>query len=133
MKKVLVLIAALVCVSALTWAAGPKTYQVTGPILEIRDDVIVVQKGSEKWELAKDASTLVEGKLAVGQKVTIEYAMRCTKISAKEAPKSANTGKDEKAAAAQAKPNANPAPTPAKKGTDTAPAKPATQQPATGK
>ena len=26
-------------------AAGAKTYQVTGPVLELRDDVIVVQKG----------------------------------------------------------------------------------------
>ena len=37
--------------------AGPKTYQVTGPILEVTDASIVVQKGDEKWEVARDAKT----------------------------------------------------------------------------
>lgn len=29
-------------------AAQPKTYQVTGPVLELNADTITVQKGSEK-------------------------------------------------------------------------------------
>lgn len=32
----------------------PKTYQVTGPVLELTDDVIVVQKGKDKRELTRE-------------------------------------------------------------------------------
>ena len=50
-----------------------KTYQVTGPVLEIRSDAIVVQKGKDRWEIARDGATRVVGNLRVGSKVTIEY------------------------------------------------------------
>jgi hypothetical protein len=65
-------------------AAGVKTYQVTGPVLEVRDDVIVVQKGKEKWEIARAADTKVKGDLKVGAKVTIEYRMTATTVEAKK-------------------------------------------------
>jgi hypothetical protein len=65
------------------WAAAPKTYQVTGPVLEVTDDTIVVQKGQDKWEIARDASTKVSGDLKVGSKVTIEYRMTATTVSVK--------------------------------------------------
>ncbi len=71
-------------------AAGPKTYQVTGPVLELRDDVIVVQKGKEKWEIARTADTKVTGTLKVGAKVTIEYKMTATTVETK------GDGKDKK-------------------------------------
>ena len=66
-------------------AAEPaaKTYQVTGPVLELSDTKIVVQKGEEKWEIARDADTKVTGELKVGAKVTIEYRMFATKASVK--------------------------------------------------
>ena len=57
----------------------------TGPVLEIRDDVIVVQKGKDKWELARGKDTKVTGDLKVGAKVTIEYRMTATTIEVKEA------------------------------------------------
>jgi hypothetical protein len=66
-----------------SYAAGVKTYQVTGPVLEVRDDVIVVQKGKEKWEIARAADTKVKGDLKVGAKVTIEYRMTATTVEAK--------------------------------------------------
>jgi hypothetical protein len=66
-----------------SYAAGVKTYQVTGPVLEVRDDVIVVQKGKEKWEIARAADTKVKGDLKVGSKVTIEYRMTATTVEAK--------------------------------------------------
>lgn len=56
-------------------AAAPKTYQVTGPVLEIKDDMIIVQKGKEKWEIARTSDTKIKGELKVGAKVTIEYRM----------------------------------------------------------
>lgn len=64
-------------------AGGVKTYQVTGPILELTDTKIVVEKGKEKWEVARDANTKVKGDLKVGAKVTIEYSMSAETITVK--------------------------------------------------
>lgn len=63
--------------------AASKTYQVTGPILEMTDSTITVQKGKDKWEIAKDASVSVTGDLKVGSKVTIEYFMTAKSIEVK--------------------------------------------------
>lgn len=69
--------------AALASAAGPKTYQVTGPVLEVKDDLITVQKGKDRWEIGRDASTKVTGDLKVGSKVTIEYKMMGTAVEVK--------------------------------------------------
>ena len=87
MKKILglALILSLASFSlGYAFAAG-KTYQVTGPVVEVRSDAIVVKKGSENWELAKNASTKVTGDLKVGAKVTIQYTMTATEIEVKPA------------------------------------------------
>lgn len=86
MKKVLFLVCAFMLVAAVALAAGPKTYQVTGPVLEIKGDVIVVDsiKDKAKWEVSRDAATKVTGDLKVGSKVTIEYTMTAKKIEVKE-------------------------------------------------
>jgi len=65
-------------------ARSPKKYQVTGKVLELTQDVIVVQKGDEKWEIGRDAATKVDGKLKVGDKVTIEYTMVAAKVEVKK-------------------------------------------------
>ena len=65
--------------------AAVKTYQVTGPVLELTGDHITVQKGQERWEVARDASTKVTGDLKVGAKVTIEYRMTATSVEVKPA------------------------------------------------
>jgi hypothetical protein len=65
------------------YAAPVKTYQVTGPVLEVTDTMIVVQKGQDRWEIARDASTKVAGELKVGAKVTIEYRMTATAVQVK--------------------------------------------------
>jgi hypothetical protein len=70
----------LVAGAALSARAPLKTYQVTGPVLEVRPDAVVVQKGADKWELGKDAGTKVTGDLKVGSKVTITYTMTATDI-----------------------------------------------------
>ena len=86
MKKGSVIVAAMMLVATIAFAAGPKTYQVTGPVLEMKGDVIVVEKGgNEKWEIARDAVTKVNGDLKVGSKVTIEYTMTAKKIEVKDA------------------------------------------------
>ena len=79
MLRTIALTAALAASAAF---AGAKTYQVTGPILEIKDDVIVVQKGKDKWEINKGEAK-VTGELKVGAKVTIEYTMTATTMEVK--------------------------------------------------
>ena len=68
---------------SLSLQAAVKTYQVTGPVLELRADAIVVQKGSDRWEIARDGAAKITGDLKVGSKVTIEYRMTATSITVK--------------------------------------------------
>ena len=75
----------LIAVSA---TAIERTYQVTGPILEVKEDSIVVDKKGEKWEISKDVASMIHGELKKGNKVTIKYKMIATEVDAKEdAPK----------------------------------------------
>jgi hypothetical protein len=61
-----------------------KTYQVTGPVLEVRSDMIAVQKGKDRWEIARDPSTSMKGGTPrVGDKVLIEYRMTATSVEVK--------------------------------------------------
>ena len=83
--KAFVVVLLVVLVAAPLLAAAPKTYQVTGPVLEVTNDMIVVQKGQDRWEIARDASTKVTGELKVGAKVTIEYRMTATAVDVKAA------------------------------------------------
>jgi hypothetical protein len=87
MKKILrVLVPAVFLLLAPALAqAATKTYQVTGPVLEVSDSMIAVQKGKDRWEIARDASTKVTGDLKVGSKVTIEYRMTATTVENKDA------------------------------------------------
>ncbi len=71
-----------ICASA--FAASPKTYQVTGDVLQVSDTVIVVQKGDEKWEIERTSDTKIEGTVKVGQKVTVHYTMTAKSIDAKK-------------------------------------------------
>ena len=79
--------------------AGAKDYQVTGPVLEVTDTMIAVQKGKDRWEIARDKSTTSTGEMKVGDKVTVHYAMTATSIdgAAAKADKSA-VKKEDKAA-----------------------------------
>ncbi|HOW58024.1 MAG TPA: hypothetical protein PKZ12_08470 [Smithellaceae bacterium] len=87
MKNILIFACAFLFVAAVTFAAGPKTYQVTGPVLEVTADTIIVQKGKDKWEIGRDAATKVTGDLKVGSKVTIEYTMKAAAVEVKDAKK----------------------------------------------
>jgi len=64
-------------------AAPAFAYQVTGPVVEVTDTKIVVQKGKEKWEVARTPATAVKGDIKKGSKVTVEYTMTATKIEAR--------------------------------------------------
>jgi hypothetical protein len=89
MKKILIFACTFLFVAAVAFAAGPKTYQVTGPVLELNANTIVVEKGKDKWEINRDAATKVTGDLKVGSKVTIEYTMKAATIEVKDAKKAA--------------------------------------------
>lgn len=70
-------------------AAGPKDYQVTGPVIDLTDDVITVQKGNEKWEIGREKNTKVQGDLKKGTRATIHYKMNATKVEVKDTAKKA--------------------------------------------
>jgi hypothetical protein len=100
MKSALSLLAAAsLALSSAAFAADVKTYQVTGPVLEVTDSMIAVQKGKDRWEINRDANTKVPADLKVGDKVTITYTMTATDVEMKPAK-----GKKKEAA--------SPAPTP---------------------
>ena len=82
MKKSALLVVALVLVAVVAFAAG-KTYQFTGKVLEVKDNIIVVDKNGEKFEMAKDAATKVKGDLKVGAKVTVKYESKAVDIEVK--------------------------------------------------
>ena len=63
--------------------AGAKTYEVTGPVLEVNDSMIVVQKGKDRWEMNRDANTKVTGDVKVGDKVHVTYTMSATQVEVK--------------------------------------------------
>ncbi len=81
-KVTFFLAAASLALSSAAFAAGAKTHEVTGTVLETTPTKIVLQKGAERWEIDLDPQTKVSGELKVGAKVTITYAMSATKIDA---------------------------------------------------
>lgn len=82
LKRILVLVTAFILVATISFGAT-KTYQVTGPVLEVTSTMIAVKKGADRWEIARDANTKVTGDLKVGSKVTIEYRMTATAVEVK--------------------------------------------------
>lgn len=72
----------------ITLGAAPKEkhakdYQVTGPVLDVEDNLVTVQKDDEKWQIEVPAGT----KVKVGDKVTIYYHMIATKVEHKKESK----------------------------------------------
>jgi hypothetical protein len=90
-RSVLAVMAALLLFASLA-SAAVKDYQVTGPVLEVGPDKIVVQKGKDRWEIARDASTK-GGDVKVGDKVTIHYRMTATEVEGKPAKAESKSSK----------------------------------------
>jgi hypothetical protein len=87
-----------------SFAADAKDYQVTGPVLDVTDSMIAVQKGKDRWELARDSNTKTSGEIKKGDKVTVHYTMTAVNIEAKA----------EKGAKKEAKKDSSPAASPKK-------------------
>jgi len=101
LKSLVLVPIAVVAFARAPLAAMAKTYQVTGPVLAVTDDMIAVQKGKDRWEIGRDSTTKVTGDLKVGSKVTVEYRMTATAIEEKSAgakAKGADTGTKSKSA-----------------------------------
>lgn len=94
--RTLALAAILLAPSTAVFGAAAKTYQVTGPVVEVTPDTITVMKGKEKWEISRDKDTKVTGEPKVGAKVTIMYRMSAASIEAKEEGKKGEAKKEEK-------------------------------------
>jgi len=82
MKRLVFLVFILFLFASFAYA-GSTAYQVTGPVLEVKDNSITVQKGKEKWEIARDKDTKITGDLKVGSKVTVYYTMKATSVEVK--------------------------------------------------
>jgi hypothetical protein len=82
-RKLLLLCASIFFITSTAFAAT-KSYQVTGPIVESNDKMIVVQKGKDRWELQRTPDTKVNANLKPGEKVTISYSMTANDVEAKE-------------------------------------------------
>lgn len=92
MKRFILLLFVIVLFASFAFAGTTTSYQVTGPVLAVTDNSITVQKGKEKWEIARDKDTKITGDLKVGSKVTVHYTMKATSVEAKGEEKK----KDEK-------------------------------------
>ena len=85
MKKICALAAAaaILLISSAALAASAKTYQVTGEVVMANEDMIVVMKGNERWEVSRDAGTKMPDNIQVGDKVTITYRMHAASVETK--------------------------------------------------
>ena len=99
------LAAASLVLSSAAFGGSAKDYQVTGPILEMNDSMIAVQKGKDRWEIARNSGTKSSGEMKVGDKVTVHYTMTATEIEAKAAKAEKGKKEDAKTSASPAKPN----------------------------
>ena len=100
MRSFLCAMALFMLIAGQALAAGPKDYQVTGPVTDLTDDVITVEKGKEKWEISRNRDTKVDGDLKKGSRVTVHYKMTATSVDVKD---SAKTKTDSKAKSSKTK------------------------------
>jgi hypothetical protein len=91
MKRQLGIILAALFLSA-SFALA-KDYQVTGPVVDVKDDAIIVKKGSENWEIARDKETKTSGEVKKGDRVMVKYKMIATSIEGKESAKTKSDSK----------------------------------------
>lgn len=92
MKRLLGLFIALAFAASGSFALA-KDYQVTGPVVDVKDDQIIVKKGTENWEIARDKDTKATGEIKKGDRVTIKYKMIATTIESKSTAKAVDKTK----------------------------------------
>ena len=92
MKRTIGLFAVMLFLSAASLVAA-KDYQVTGPVVDVKEDVIIVKKGNENWEIVRDKNTKTTGDIKKGDRVMIKYKMTATSIEGKEPTKAKTEAK----------------------------------------
>jgi len=92
MKRTLALFIVVLFLSAAS-LVGAKDYQVTGPVVDVKDDAITVKKGTEDWEIARDKNTKAPSNIKKGDRVMIKYKMTATSIESKEPTKAKTSTK----------------------------------------
>ena len=90
-KPILSVLAGAFLLTSIAIAAGPKDYQVTGPVLDVTDEIIVVEKDKERWEIGRNKDTKIKGDLKKGSRVTVHYKMTATSVEAKDAKAKSDT------------------------------------------
>ena len=88
MKTVSSLCAVAVCgiillATSATAAPQAKSYQVTGPVLEVTDTFITVKKGEDNWQVARDAGTKITGDHKAESAPKVEKADKTEKTKKK--------------------------------------------------
>ena len=85
--KIICLLAAVSLVfSGIAFAAGARTYQITGTVVEATGSKVTVEKGPERFEIDIDpATTKGSAELKVGSTVTVTYVMSATKVEGSSA------------------------------------------------
>ena len=81
-SKMICLLAALsLALSGMVFAAGSKTYQITGTVVEATGSKVTVERAAERFEFDIDPATVKgSAELKVGSTVTVTYLMSATKI-----------------------------------------------------
>ena len=84
MKKVICLFAVFsLAFISVAFAAGAKTYQVTGTVVEATGSKVTLEKGTDRFEIDIDpATTKGSTDLKIGSTVTVTYVMSATRIEA---------------------------------------------------
>ena len=59
-------------------SAGASAYQVTGPVVEVTNTKIVIQKNNEYYEISRNRDTRGDFNVSVGDQVTVQYRMSST-------------------------------------------------------
>ena len=87
MKRIFLLALFSLALSGAVFAAGAKTYQITGTVVAATGSVVTVQKGTERFEFDIDpATTKGSAAIKVGSPVTVTYVMSATKVEAAGPP-----------------------------------------------
>jgi hypothetical protein len=80
-KIICLFVTGSLALTAPLFAAGGKTYEITGTVASATGTTLAVQKGTEKYEFAIDPATVKgSAELKVGSTVTVTYVMSVVKI-----------------------------------------------------
>ena len=74
-----ILFVTTLAVATMTFA---KAYQVTGPVVDVTESTITVDKKGEKFEITRPAG--MGGDIKKGAKVTVKYSMTATEVEVKK-------------------------------------------------